>query len=373
MASERFELRIPIPKLLVGALLTVLPISVAGLFTLNHSQSALEQTIGTHFRTIAEFAAAETSQFIHDRVTSVGALAATPVVAETAAAANRTYAGMDEAAIASRIERLEKSWNTPAGNAAVSAILANPASRALRRYLALDRRFLRITVTDEKGAVVAATHKTLDYYQADEDFWTAIYAQGRGAVSLTDILYDDVTKSYYIGVGVPILEEGTNRFIGALDALLEVSALFPMLHRAQLGATAEVQLVKDDGTIIAAPNVNLAMKVKSEEFAALKDARPEIVAGYLVTTIRTGATRIIGYADTGLRADYGSLGWTVLVNQDASQALAPIRYVSRLLSFMALVGLLASIFLIAYFSLHRERKLLDLQETPEKTAATPEP
>ena len=372
MASERFELRIPIPKLLVGALLTVLPISVAGLLTLNHAQSALEQTIGTHFRTIAEFAAAETGQFIHDRVTAVGALAATPVVAETAAASNRTYAGMDEAAIASRIERVEKSWNTPAGDAAVSAILANPASRALRRYLALDRRFLRITVTDEKGAVVAATHKTLDYYQADEDFWTAIYAQGRGAVSLTDILYDDVTKSYYIGVGVPILEEGANRFIGALDALLEVSALFPMLHRAQLGATAEVQLVKDDGTIIAAPNVNLAMKVKSEEFAALKDARKEIVAGYLVATIRTGATRIIGYADTGLRADYGSLGWTVLVNQDATQALAPIRYVSRLLSFMALVGLLASVFLIAYFSLHRERKLLDLRETPEKTAA-PEP
>jgi membrane protease subunit (stomatin/prohibitin family) len=43
------------------------------------------------------------------------------------------------------------------------------------------------TVTDQKGAVVAATHKTLDYFQADEDFWQAAYAQGRGAINLTDI------------------------------------------------------------------------------------------------------------------------------------------------------------------------------------------
>jgi len=38
-------------------------------------------------------------------------------------------------------------------------------------------------------------------------------------VNLTDLLYDDLTKSHYIGVGVPILEEGTNRFLGAVDAL----------------------------------------------------------------------------------------------------------------------------------------------------------
>jgi hypothetical protein len=40
-------------------------------------------------------------------------------------------------------------------------------------------------VTDARGGTVAATHKTLDYYQADEEFWQNIYASGRGAVSIT--------------------------------------------------------------------------------------------------------------------------------------------------------------------------------------------
>ena len=43
--------------------------------------------------------------------------------------------------------------------------------------------------------------------QADEDFWQAIHGGGRGAVNITDVRYDEITKSYYIGIGVPVLEE----------------------------------------------------------------------------------------------------------------------------------------------------------------------
>jgi len=37
MASERFELRISMKKLLIGLALTVVPISIAGLYALYHS------------------------------------------------------------------------------------------------------------------------------------------------------------------------------------------------------------------------------------------------------------------------------------------------------------------------------------------------
>ena len=363
MPIERFELRIPLKKLLIGLLLTVVPISIAGLYSLTHSQASLEKMIGAHFRTIAEHASAEIWQFIHDRVTSVGALAFDPVIQDAAKAANRAYQGIGEQAAASRIEQTEKAWNTPAANAMVERILSSPASRLLRRYRDLDRRFLRITVTDEKGAVIAATHKSLDYYQADEEFWQAIYAQGRGAINLTDILYDDVTKSHYIGVGVPIVEEGSNRFIGTIDALLEVSAVFPIVNRSQLGVSSRSLLVKEDGTVISGPQINLAMKLKSGEHAAVNDALALIgprASGYVVSDLKAGGSHLIGFADTGLKKDYGNLGWMVLVAQEASEAFAPIRMVSRMLSFMALVGLVTVVFLAVYFSLHRKREYTDI-------------
>jgi hypothetical protein len=279
---------------------------------------------------------------------------------------------MSDQAVAARIEQTEKSWNTPAAAALVERTLSSPSSRLLRRYRDLDRRFLRITVTDEKGAVIAATHKSLDYYQADEDFWQAIFAQGRGSINLTDILYDDVTKSHYIGVGVPIIEEGSNRFIGAVDALLEVSSVFPVVNRTQLGAGSRTLLVKEDGTVISAPQVNLAMKVKSDEHAAVQDALASIGArtsGYIVGNLKAGGSHLIGFADTGLKKDYGNLGWMVLLAQESSEAFAPIRMVGRMLSFMALLGLLTVVFLAVYFSLHRKPAYTDM----DALAHPPEP
>lgn len=374
MASEHFELRIPIKKLLIGLALTVVPISIAGLYALYHSQASLEKMIGTYFQSTAELASAEVSEFVHDRVTSAVALTFDPVLQDAARSANQAYRGLNEQAIEARINQTEKSWNTPAAAAQVERILASPASRLLRRYRELDRRFLRITVTDEKGGVIAATHKTLDYAQADEEFWQAIYAQGRGAVNLTDILYDDVTKSHYIGVGVPILEEGTNRFVGAVDALLEISSVFPVVNRVHLGTGSRALLVKEDGTVISGPGMNLAMKLKSEEHAAVLDAFAASgprAAGYQVSELKARGMNLIGFADTGLKKDYGSLGWMVLVAQGTSEAFSPIRLVGRLLSFMVLIGLAMVLFLAVYFSLHRTRAYTDIDELahPPRTAS----
>jgi hypothetical protein len=243
-------------------------------------------------------------------------------------------------------------------------MLASRASRTLRHHRELDPRFLRVTITDARGGTVAATHKTLDYFQADEDFWQAIYAQGRGTVNLTDILYDEVTKSNYIGIGVPIVEEGTQRFIGAVDALVDVTSLFPFVNRVQLGSTSRAALVKEDGTIIAAPGVVFSMNLKSDIYATVKDALQTLhgrQTGYMVADVSGGARKLIGFADTGLKADYRNLGWVVLVSQDSLEAFAPVRTVSRFLAFMALLGLAVVVFFGVYFSLHRRPEMTDIE------------
>ena len=372
MPKETLELRISFHKLLIALGFTVIPICSVGLYSLSHSQASLENMVGTHFHAIALSGAAEVSQFIHDRVTSVGIVANGPTIVELVTNSNRSYAGMSEEAIASRINAIEKIWNTPAADARVREILSNPAARRLRRYRELDRRFLRITVTDAKGATVAATHKTLDYFQADEEFWQAIYAQGRGAVNLTDILYDDVTKTHYIGIGVPILEEGSNRFIGVVDALLEVSSILPLVNRPSVGATARAIIVKEDGTVIAAPQANLAMRLKSSEFEAVRDTLGNLEGrqrGWITATLPNGVPHLIAFADTGLKQDYGSLGWYVLLSQETRESFAPIRGASRMLVLMALIGLLTVIFLTVYFSLHRRQTFTDIKTEAQQKPA----
>src|SRR4030095_1717976 len=108
----------------------------------------------------------------------VAAIALEPVVLSAVASSNRSYGGLSDASITAKIEKMDKEWTTPAAETFVKEMLSSPASRLLRRHRELDPRILRITITDTRGATVAATHKTLDYYQADEEYWQNIYAQG---------------------------------------------------------------------------------------------------------------------------------------------------------------------------------------------------
>jgi hypothetical protein len=365
MQSERFEFRVTYFKLLVWLLITLVPIALVGLYSLSHSESSLSRMIGTHFASIAESTSAEVSQFIHDCVVDAGVIAIEPAIVDTVVTANKGYAGMSETAFTARVNATEKIWNTPAANAIVDRILAAPASKLLRRHREIDRRLLRITVTDDRGAVVAATHKTIDYFQGDEEFWQAIYAGGRGAVNLTDVLYDEVTKSHYIGIGVPVLEEGTNRFLGAVDALVDISNLFPIVNRRQVGPSARTLLLKEDATVIAGPNISMATNVKSSEFAALRDAFGTIEGrqpGFLVAGVEGGDRRMIGFADTGLKRDYRNLAWYVVVSQEEGEALSPVRGIARMLSFLVLLALITVTLSAVYFSIHRRVPMAGIDE-----------
>ena len=201
--SERYELRISLRKLLIGLLLTVIPICLAGLYAVHQSERALERTIGNQFKTVAEIVASEISRYVQNSVLDVAAIALEPAVISAVESSNRSYHGLQDAAVIAKIQKIDKEWATPATEIVAKEMLASPASRLLRRHRELDPRILRITVTDKRGATVAATHKTLDYYQADEEYWQNIYAQGRGAVSLTDILYDEATNHITLASACP--------------------------------------------------------------------------------------------------------------------------------------------------------------------------
>ncbi len=368
MPTQSFELRISFRRLLIGLLVTVAPICVVALYAITKSDKELQRTIGTHFKIFAESTANEISDFIHERVIQVGGIATAPVVIRAVNEANRSYRGASDKVFAGRIQRIEEGWNGPEAGPVVERILSSPASVWLRRCQELDPRILRITVTDARGATVAATHKTLDYFQADEDYWQAIYAEGRGAVNITDVLYDDVTRSSYIGVGVPILEAGTNRFIGTVDALVDVSSLFAFVNQPHPPLNLQVSLVKDDGTVIAAPDASLATKMTSPEFLAVQDSLRTIggrQTGYLVTSVPELGQRLIGFADTGLKEDYRNLSWVVLVSQGARDAFASIRLVGRLTAFLALIGLAMVVMLVAYVSLHRREPFEELHPMSE--------
>jgi hypothetical protein len=375
MTFDTLEVRFSLQKLLIGLILVIVPLSVVGLYLTSEADTALEQTIGRHFRSIAQIEGTATSQFIEDRVLDVAALARNPAVADAITAAQRSPKGFDDAAITARVGKIESTWETPQVDPLVREILASPTSQLLRHHREAEPRILKILVADETGATVAATDKPLHYVQPNEVYWQAVYGEGRGGIYVSEIRYDDQTKANYLQIGMPVLEEGTRRFIGAVNALVDVSSLLSRFQRDEIGQTARIMLVRDDGTVISAPNMDPSLRLKSDEYATVHDVLGTLQgrqAGYVVASMR-GGDRLVGFADTGLKRAYPNLGWLILVSQDEREALAPLRGLGHFALLMVVLALLMLTLLTVYFFLHRRQGLEGIEvqaaEEPPKSGA----
>jgi len=376
MTFDTLEVRFSLQKLLIGLILVIVPLSVVGLYLTSEADTALEQTIGRRFRSIAQIEGTATSQFIEGRVLDVAALARNPAVVDAITAAQRSPKGFDDAAITARVGKIESTWETPQVDPLVREILASPTSQLLRHHREAEPRILKILVADETGATVAATDKPLHYVQPNEVYWQAVYGEGRGGIYVSEIRYDDQTKANYLQIGMPVLEEGTRRFIGAVNALVDVSSLLSRFQRDEIGQTARIMLVRDDGTVISAPNMDPSLRLKSDEYATVHDVLGTLQgrqAGYVVASMR-GGDRLVGFADTGLKRAYPNLGWLILVSQDEREALAPLRGLGHFALLMVVLALLMLTLLTVYFFLHRRQGLEGIEvqaaeEPPKRGAA----
>jgi hypothetical protein len=353
-----FDVQVSLQKLLTGLIVVIVPLSIVGLYLTSNSDTNLQQIVGASFKTIAQADSALASQFFSDRLGNVSAVAAERSIVEAIAAGNRYHEHMGEEATAVRIQKVEHEWDTPEGDSLVKEMLSSRASAWLQYQRFLNPRLLKIIVADKTGATVAATDKPLHYTQADNEYWQVV-AQGKGAVNVTDVRYDERNRLNYVEIDVPVLEESSGRFIGAVSALVDISGLFSSLNRQQVGRTGRILLIKDDGTVVSAPNVTPELKLKAEEFPAVHDALSTLEGretGYVATVVKNG-NRIVGFADTGLKHSYPNLSWLILMSQDEREALAPVRTLGHFALLMVVLGVLMLTLLLAYFSMHRQQEL----------------
>jgi len=367
MPLDSLEVRTSLKKLLVGLILILVPLTVFGFYVALQGDSYIRQMNGEHFRSITRTSADLTSEFIGGLVRDVSAIANNPNLVQAVASANRQYDRLEAEAVHNKIDAVEKKWNSSETDALAKSILTSDLARMLRRDRELNPRLLRITVADEAGATVAATDKPSHFFQADREYGQELDSQGQGAIHLTDLRYDEQSHLCYITVAYPVLQEGTGRFIGAVTALVDLSPLFTRLSQQQIGRTGRLFLVRDDGTVIQAPGVTSAMKIQSEEYAAIRDALGTLrgrETGYIYGTLSHGVPYLIGFADTGLREAYPNLSWIVIASQEVSEASGPVRNMAGFALFMMIFALLMLTLLGAYVFLHRQQKIEDIESPP---------
>ena len=251
MALDRLEVRVSITKILIALIVVIVPLSIVGLILTARSDKALDTAIGNDFKTVADMYSNEVSQFVRDRVADVNIMAAEPVLIDAVSAADRK-AGTQPGTAASGQSGANRAAKGGGATTVGKVIVGSNASELLRRRREMDPRFLGILATDGTGAVVAASQKQNRASLAQEPDWQAAYADGKGAVKIGGILFDDFTKSYYVYMNVPIFDPASTRCVGVLAAAVNISSILSRFQQAQIANGARAQLVSDDGSIISA-------------------------------------------------------------------------------------------------------------------------
>ncbi len=363
MPLDRLEVKVSIQRLLLGLTLVIVPLSILGLYLTERSDRSLDRATGQQFKTMADMFSREISVFFTDRVQDTRILAADSAVVDAVQAAGKAYQGLNDEAANKRVDELNRTWNTPAGTALMKGVLDSKASDFLRRRREELPRVIHVTVTDDHGAVVAATSQPAAYSHSGDEEWLAAYAQGKGAVAVGKILFDDATKSYYVDIAAPVFEPGSNRWIGVLTSAVNINDLLARFGQP-VGEGARALLVSDDGTIISGPGIDFARQLKSDAYTVVSEALGTVQGrqnGYLTANV-SPAPRIIGFSEVAVGPQYKNLNWVVLVGQDERQALGPVRSMGLFAIFMVVLALVMLTLLTVYYSLHRRQRFEDIEQ-----------
>jgi len=113
------------------------------------------------------------------------------------------------------IKSRDKKWQETSGlDDLMKSLMSNEGAKRLAKIEKENRMIVESFLMDKKGANVAMTNKTSDYWQGDEAKFTKSFNGGKGSIHIGKSKFDKSAQAYVVQVSVPVMSEG--RAIGAI-------------------------------------------------------------------------------------------------------------------------------------------------------------
>jgi phosphoserine phosphatase RsbU/P len=257
---------------------------------------------------------------VHGRMLQIW-LEAKPALLDLVSETNHESLRLPLSELDRQTRNLDELWPTlPADDPRLLAILRNPGSTSLMRYMELNPEVAEILATDANGRLVAATGKTTDYDQADEDWWWQGLALEEGGIR-TDILRCDVSSGVFSqDIVMPLHENG--EFAGVLKMSVDITSLFARLSAQKIHSSERWEIVLADGRILASSDSGF---VPLEQHVT-KQTHEEIIhwqEGWFLSQDEKGKAWLTGFSAMDSPED--SRGSHVLFSTLRDDIVAPLQ------------------------------------------------
>jgi hypothetical protein len=333
-------------RVLTAVLLVSVPVLLIGAaIVLSIGQERLHDTAAARLAQNAEYTAATVDAYVFRRILDAAVLGRVPDVRRAAAAGSQ--APYDQAAVMAT----DRQWQADrAATAERSGLLQSSASQFLADIVGHDPIYREILVTDRQGRLVAASNVTSDYFQGDEDWWTAAFDRGRGRIVVSDVRRDQSAGVYAFDIAVPVPAPGGDALAGVMKIVADSREMLVGIAGLDLGKTGEAMLVRPDGSIVFSRR---SYDPKDRFFAAellrqhLEERQQrKAEPGPLTFTAGTdqGPARLVAVAPGQLARSYPNLNWLVTLSVERDEITAPFR---SLVWYLVIVFALTAIAVLA--------------------------
>ncbi len=361
-ARLRIDLRV-----LTMFLVVALPLLALGvILVLGSGQARLRDSYGRHLAEVARQTAATVDAYFFRRILDVSILARVPDVQRVSASESQRPPNADE------IRNLDHQWTTERvlpSTPLVTQIMTNPAARFFAGIAEHDSIYREIMLADRFGRLVAASNRTSDYYQSDEDWWKEAFDDGvRGRVSISDVLWDESARVFAIDIAVPVLDPVTGNLVGILKTSADTREMLAAVAGIQLGSTGQAVAVREDGVIVFGkpqtssrerPQFFAADLLRERLGAARKTMTPEFVTHFSARDA-DGHNQLIGIAPSQLGRTFPHLSWWIAVYQADEELLEPVRNQFWHLLLVFALAVIAVLGLALWFSMRLAAPALEV-------------
>jgi GAF domain-containing protein/HAMP domain-containing protein len=315
--------------------------------TINRAiQLEVENQVSAKISSQAHIMALTFGNEIATQISMLKALRSNDVIIGEVKNANASYTG-DQNAIKNKIIQLDREWlAAEAGSETGSALLQAVQSSRTASELKLFRQFyadhVEVFVTDQYGALVGATNRTSDYYQADEAWWQAAYDNNHGAVYIGTPSYDESAHLYVIILAVPILDQD-GKLIGILRSTYNLPGMIQRIAKTRAGESSNFSVFFPDGKLLDSdgdvfildPEVIANLSNQSRQFSF--QGKQRIISQAYLDSNSTDLSTIRG------------LVWVAIIDEDPNKVLLPLKSISQTLLLIGL-GTLIGVSILAAFA-----------------------
>lgn len=270
--------------------------------------NTMRRDIGSQYVRLARLMGTYVTEVCDGEIEDIKTYAVRPLWIDFIKEANKTHEGLSGPAVEKRMESMDK----------------NRVSVSMKDILQLRKNISELLITDKFGGLVAASGKTSDFYQADEEWWQEAYDNGRGTIFVGDVEYDESSKDWSIPMAVSMKDED-NSVIGICKQVVALERLFKPLKDFKIGETGHAELLDQNFNILFHAGIS-AMTAKFSGKEDIKKLFNE-QSGYFILTdpYPHKEKQLIAYVKVRPHFYFTKdIYWIVLVSQNVSEAFQPL-------------------------------------------------